>query len=215
MDKKYCIIGDLHGRIDTLNRILDLSQGYNYVFLGDVIHHKPHFKRTKRTSPIRMLKQIKSLTDDNVATMLLGNNENYILKNLILPKSKIKQKEVKFTLQCLKNIKVAERIELLNWLSTLPLTLEFGSYGKIYRCAHGYYNPDYTVETRNEVLSGIGYPWFRQDDLEKHLSCEKAQYFLGHYGYPYFRRNLKIIDATNFEGVGVYYTDRDEFMIYY
>jgi hypothetical protein len=214
-DKKYCIIGDLHGRIDTLNRIIDLSPNYHYVFLGDIIHHKPHFKRTKRSSPIRMLKIVKGLTDKGQASAILGNNENYILKNLILPKSKIRQREVKFTLQCLKELKAGERIEILHWLANLPLTLEFKSYGKLYRCAHGYYDSNYTTENRNEVLSGLGYPWFRQDCLTKHLKSEEAQYFLGHYGYPYFRQNLKIIDATNFEGVGVYYTDRDEFMIYY
>ena len=212
--KKYCIIGDLHGRIDSLERIIERSSGYHFVFLGDVIHHKLFFKRTKRTSPIRMLQRIQALVDSGEASMILGNNENYILKNLILPKSQIKQKEVRYTLQCLKELKLEKRLSLLRWLDKLPLTLEFESFGKIYRCAHGYYKSSYTPEQRNLILMGPGYPWFKQDDLNLHLSPE-AEYFFGHYGYPYFRKNLHILDATNFEGIGVYYTDREEFLIYY
>lgn len=212
--KKYCLIGDLHGRIDVLDRILEKSKNYHYVFLGDIIHHKPFFRRTKRTSPIRMLFKVKKLVDSGIATLIIGNNENYILKNLILPDAQVNRKEVRFTLQCLRDLEFEQRLSILHWISTSPLTLEFESYGKIYRCAHAYFDPNYTSQTRNNVLTGLGYLWFRQDELEKHISND-AEYFFGHYGHPYFRKNLHIIDATNFEGVGVYYTDREEFLIYY
>lgn len=212
MTDKYCIIGDLHGRIDTLNTIVSKSPGYHYVFLGDTIHHKPFFKRARKTSPIRILRYIKNLTDNNTATLLLGNHENYLLENLILPKSQIRHREVKHTLQCLKELRLEERLTLVNWLNLLPMSLEFESFGKLYRCAHAYYPTKST--TRSQTLLGLGYSWFRQDDLFSHIDVD-AEYFLGHYGYPYFRKNLKIIDATNFEGVGVYYTDREEFLIYY
>jgi hypothetical protein len=211
---KYCIIGDLHGRIETLDRILQRSPDYHYVFLGDTIHHKAFFRRSRRSSPTRMLSKIKSLTEEGQASFIIGNNENYILKNLVLPKSDIKQKEVKYTLECLKEMGLKDRLDLLHWLATAPLTLEFESYGKTYRCAHAYYKPDYDDKSRNDVLNGIGYPWFKNDPLEDHIGSG-AEYFFGHYGYPYFRKNLRIIDATNFEGVGVYYTDREEFLIYY
>ena len=214
IDKKYCLIGDLHGRVDTLDKILEKSKGYHHVFLGDVIHHKPFFRRSRRSSPTHMLLKVRRMVERGEATLIIGNNENYVLKNLVLPKAQIKQKEVRNTLQCLKNLPLEERLELLHWVSTAPLTLEFASYGKIYRCAHAYYDPNYSTETRNRVISGPGYPWFRQDDLNDHLGSD-AEYFFGHYGYPYFRKNLRIIDATNFEGVGVYYTDREEFLIYY
>ena len=211
---KYCIIGDLHGRVDALNKILDRSKDYHYVFLGDVIHHKPFFRRSRRSSPTQMLLKVKRLVERGEATLIIGNNENYVLKNLVLPRAQIRQKEVRNTLQCLKNLPLEERLKLLHWMSTAPLTLEFNSYGKTYRCAHAYYDPYHSAETRNRVLSGPGYPWFRQDDLDVHLE-QDAEYFFGHYGYPYFRKNLRVIDATNFEGVGVYYTDREEFLIYY
>jgi len=212
MTDKYCIIGDLHGRIDTLNTIVSRSPGYHYVFLGDTIHHKPFFKRAKKTSPLRMLAFIKNLTDKGAGTLVLGNHENYVLENLILPKSQIKQKEVKHTLQCLKELRLEDRLDFINWLNSSPLSIEFKSYGRTYRCAHGYYPTAST--TREQTLVGLGYPWFRQDELSNHIAKD-AEYFFGHYGYPYFRKNLKIVDATNFEGVGVYYTDREEFLIYY
>ena len=212
--KKYCIIGDLHGRVEALDRVLQRSGGYHYVFLGDIIHHKPFFQRARRSSPVRMLLKVKDLVESGRATFLIGNNENYVLSNLVLPKIQIKQKEVKYTLERLKEMPLGERLDLLHWLTTSPLTFEFESYGKTYRCAHAYYNPNHTEQTRNDVLMGIGYPWFKNDRLEDHIRPD-AEYFFGHYGYPYFRKNLKIIDATNFEGVGVYYTDREEFLIYY
>lgn len=211
---KFCIIGDLHGRVDTLNRIIERSVGYRLVFLGDVIHHKPFFRRTRPSSPLKMMGRVKGLVDEGRAWFILGNNENYILKNLVLPEEQIIQKEVRYTLSCLRSLPLEKRLEYLHWLTTSPLTLEFKSGGKVYRCAHAYYNPTHTDETRNSVLTGIGYPWFRNDNLSDHIDSE-AEYFFGHYGYPYFRKNLKIIDATNFEGVGVYYTDREEFMICY
>ena len=114
----------------------------------------------------------------------------------------------------LRNLSLDGRLDCVHWLTKSPLPLGLESYGKVYRCAHAYYNPNYTPETRNSVLTGIGYPWFKLDKLEDHIKPD-AEYFFGHYGYPYFRKNLKIIDATNFEGVGVYYTDREEFLIYY
>jgi len=212
--EKCCLIGDLHGRLDTLEKIIERSPGYHFVFLGDTIHHKAFFRRAKRTSPVRMLSKIKKLVEKGDASFIIGNNENYILKNLILPREDVKQKEVRYTLQCLKEMKLEERLDLLYWLTTSPLTLELESCGKIYRCAHAYYDPAPTPETRNAILTGIGYPWFKNDPLEDHILPD-AEYFFGHYGYPYFRKNLKIIDATNFEGVGAYYTDREEFLIYY
>lgn len=214
LSEKYCFIGDLHGRVETLEKIIAKSQGYKLVFMGDTIHHKPFFRRTRKSSPMRMLQRVKGLVDGGEALFILGNNENYILKNLLLPDHQVIQREVRHTLSCLRDLPLETRLDYLHWLTTSPLTLELQSYGKTYRLSHAYYNPSYTPETRNNVLTGIGYPWFKLDDLSQHISPD-AEYFFGHYGYPYFRKNLHIIDATNFEGVGAYYTDREEFFIYY
>jgi hypothetical protein len=64
------------------------------------------------------------------------------------------------------------------------------------------------------VLFGPGYAWFKED-LSKHAIDPDYTYFFGHYGLPYRRANVNVIDATNLEATGVYYSDRDESVIYY
>lgn len=219
MSTKYCLIGDLHGRMDTLNKIFEKSPGYHFVFMGDVIHHKAFFKRTKKSSPIKMLLKIKELMDKGKASMVLGNNEFYILKNLVLPEEEIKQREVKHSLEKLRELDLDKRLSLLTWLSNLPLTLQLEQDNQLIRIAHAYYLdlPQNQLQNhRSKIIFGPGYPWFKTDKLSDHIEVDRnILYFFGHYGYPYFRKNLKIIDATNFEGIGVYYSDREEFLIYY
>ena len=213
-NRKYCVIGDLHGRIGTLEKIIEKSSGYHFVILGDSIHHKPFFKRTKRTSPIRTLQFIKNKVLKDKATLLLGNNENYILENLVTPEEKILKKEVRYTLKCLKELDFNSRLDLISWLARCPLTASIKANHKNFKLAHGVFKEKITKFNRDQVLSGPGFPWWK-DSLEEFCPNKEEIYIHGHYGYPYIRKNLRIIDATNFEGVGTYYVDREEFMIYY
>lgn len=208
---KFCIIGDLHGRTKTLEKILKdcKSKGdYHYIFIGDLLHHKSYFKRTKKSSPIKLITFIKNLSDNGKATVLRGNNEQYILDNIDTPLKLIKSTQVRYTVECLRRLSMTECDSILQWLNETPLHMEVGRY----RLAHAYY-PRTDTDTRT-ILTGPGYPWFKRDTLSDHLDSE-FMYILGHYGYPFIKQNLKIIDATLFEGVGVYYTDVDEFMVYY
>jgi hypothetical protein len=214
MSKPYAFVGDLHGRINLLERILsrDGNFNYHYVFLGDIIHHKPFFKYCKRTSPVLMLRLIHEIVSSGRGTLILGNNENYILRSLILPEESVKKKEVKNTLKCLKDLDLQERLSYISLLSNAPLNLELEDK---YRLAHAYY-PHSTQEVKREtVLHGPGYIWFRDNDLSRHKINPDYKYFFGHWGYPYWRENINIIDATSLEATGVYYSDRDEFMVYY
>jgi predicted phosphodiesterase len=210
----WAFVGDLHGRVSVLERILsrDRELKYHYVFLGDIIHHKPFFKYSKRVSPVKMLKMVSDLVDSGNATLVLGNNENYILRNLILPVEEMKKKEVKYTLKSLKEIDLSERLKYVSLLSNAPLSLELDDK---YRLAHAYYPHATQTVRRDTVLHGPGYIWFRDNDLSVHGINPRYRYFFGHYGYPYWRQNISIIDATSLEAAGVYYTDRDEFMVYY
>jgi hypothetical protein len=210
----WAFVGDLHGRVEVLERILarDSSLRYHYVFVGDIIHHKPFFRFTKRTSPVKMLAKVCEMVDKGQATLILGNNENYILKSLVMPVEDIRKKEVKSTLKALREIDLQTRVKYISLLSNAPLSLELGGE---FRLAHAYY-PHATREvTRETVLHGPGYVWFRDNDLARHGIRDDYKYFFGHYGYPYRRKNVSIIDATSLEAVGVYYTDRDEFLVYY
>lgn len=210
----YAFVGDLHGRINLLRTILerDPDLDYHYVFLGDTIHHKPYFRHNKRSSPIKIFKAIHSLIGQGKATLVLGNNENYVLRELVMPSQKIKKKELKYTLECLRELPLSERLSYISMLSNAPLHLELEGR---YRLAHAYYpHPGQNLKREN-ILFGPGYAWFRDTDLSKHMIDPSYQYFFGHYGLPYRHKNISIIDATSLEATGVYYTDRDEFMVYY
>lgn len=215
-DTPYAFVGDLHGRLGALEEILqrDKDNKYHYVFMGDILHHKPFFRRTTRTSPVRMLAQVYELVSTGRGTLILGNNENYILRNLINDEEKIKKKEVKYTMKCLRKLPLSERIAYVGMLSNAPTHLELD--GK-YRLAHAYYPHENTQVSRNQVIYGPGYLWFKDEDLatHHHIAPHPYQYFFGHYGLPYRRQNVNVIDATSVEAVGVYYTDKDEFLVQY
>ena len=213
-NKKYCVIGDLHGRLDTLEKIIEKSPGYHFISIGDSIHHKPFFKRTRKTSPVRTLQFIRDMVSEEKMTLILGNNENYILENLVTPEKNILKKETRFTLRCLRELDFNSRLDLISWLARCPLSVTLPLEDKNIKIAHGLFYEEVNKRNRDQILSGPGFPWWK-DKLEEYCPCKEDTYILGHYGYPYVRKNLYIIDATNFEGVGVYYTDREEFLIYY
>lgn len=211
----YAFVGDLHGRVALLKTILDKdpSRRYHYVFLGDTIHHKPYFRRSKRTSPIKMFKALADMIESGRATLVLGNNENYVLRALVMPDQNIKKRELKYTMKCLKDLPLGERLRYISMLSNAPLYLELNSR---YRLAHAYYPHAQQSVSRDTIISGPGYLWFKDQDLfSKHCIDPSYLYFFGHYGLPYRRSNVSIIDATSLEATGVYYTDKDELVTYY
>lgn len=211
----FAFIGDLHGRAPALKSILLRDKGlkYHYVFLGDILHHKPHFTRSKRISPVRILSMVHDLIGKNKATLILGNNENYILQSLVCDEDKIKKREARYTMKCLKQLPLAERISYINMLSNAPTYAELGNR---YRVAHAYYPHAGVQIPRSQIIAGPGYLWFKDKDLEGvHNIDPNYTYFFGHYGLPYRRRNVNILDVTSLEGVGVYYSDIDEFMVQY
>ena len=209
--RQYAFIGDLHGRTSLLEFILskDKMDSYHFVLVGDILHHKHHFRVTRRTSPICMLSLVYSLIQRGKATLIAGNNENYILKHLVLPDHEVKKREAKYTLKCLKQVSLEDRVKYINMLSSAPVSLELDGR---FRVAHAYYKP----EERESCLYGPGYAWFKDEDLTvKHSIDPNYIYIHGHYGLPYLRQNIKILDATKLEAAGVYYSDRDEFTVYY
>lgn len=211
-----CFIGDLHGRLEVLSKIIKDAKrrgSYHFVLIGDILHHKRYFRRSKNLHPVYVLKEVKALQEAGKITVVMGNNESYILSSISKPLKEIKSDSVKQTVSSINKLKPDDRQSILNWIEGLPKHLEISSSGKTYRAAHAYY-PNSKFNTDSHILSGPDYAWFKKDNLSDHLDPD-YQYILGHYGYPYIRGNLRIIDATLFEGVGVYYTDRDEFMLYY
>lgn len=212
--RPYAFVGDLHGRVSVLQDILerDREKKYHYILMGDILHHKSFFRRVKRTSPIRMLSLVYELVSTGRATLILGNHENYILRNLISDEEKIKKREVRYTMKCLRQLPLAERIAYVGMLSNAPTHLELNG---LYRLAHAYYpHPEQQIP-RNQIFHGPGYFWFKDSDLSQHSIDPDYQYYFGHYGLPYIRSNIRILDATSVEAIGVYYTDIDEFTLLY
>jgi hypothetical protein len=215
VDRPYAFVGDLHGRVNLLHTILerDTARRYHYVFLGDTIHHKPFFQINKRCSPVKILRIIDELMGEGRSTLILGNNENYVLNALIMPGHNIKKKELRYTLECLRELPLPERLRYISILSNAPTHIELEGR---YRLAHAYYPHSGQNVPRDTVLFGPGYAWFRDSDLEtRHMIDPQYMYFFGHYGLPYRHKNVNILDATNLEATGVYYTDRDESVVYY
>lgn len=214
MGGPYAFVGDLHGRYRLLQGILDRDKDrkYHYVLLGDILHHKPFFKRHKPSSPLKILRMVSNLIEKGKGTLILGNNENYVLKSLIMSEKKIKKKELLHTLECLKSLEMSERLHYISMLSSAPLSLELPGN---FRLAHAYYPHSGQNVTRDMVIFGPGYSWYRDEDLSKHMIHPAYQYFFGHYGLPYHHKNVHILDGTNLETTSVYYSDRDETVIYY
>lgn len=211
-----CFIADLHGRLDVLQKIIKDSRRrgeYHFVLMGDILHHKRYFKRAKPTPPLQVLQFVRSLQQQGKATVIMGNNEGYIVESINQPLKDIKSDSVRHTVVAMNRLKGEERRSLISWIRNLPKYLELSSAGTTYRIAHAYY-PNSKFSRDSDILTGPSYAWFKKDDLADHLD-PAYQYVLGHYGYPYLRDNLRIIDATLFEGVGVFYSDRNEFMLYY
>jgi len=202
MDRKLCVVGDLHGRIKTFQRIVEDHSDYDFILLGDVIHHKHYFRRNPRTNPIRMIEYIISL-GDRVQT-ICGNNEHYILERLNYPLKDIYKREAKFTISCLRDLNSEKRMKILKWMINLPSKMEIENF----RFAHAFYDDP------NPRLYGPGERWFEYEKIDKYNLDNNYIYFIGHYGRPFFYRNIRCIDCTELEGIGIWLLDKNLFQVY-
>lgn len=199
---KLCVVGDLHGRVKILQRIVENHPDYKFVLLGDVIHHKNYFRRSPRTNPVRIMEYIIS-QGDRIQTVC-GNNEHYVLERLNFPLDDVHKREARYTISCLRGLESHRRMEILRWLINLPPKMEIGPY----RFAHAYYDDP------NPRLYGPGERWFEPRNIDKYDLDTDFVYYIGHYGKPYFYKNIRCIDCTELEGVGLWLLDKNLFQIY-
>lgn len=200
--ERLCIIGDIHGRKQLLERVVAANPGYTYVLLGDVIHHKSFFRRYARVSPLRVIEYIMGFGDQMITIM--GNNEKYVLERFCYPIELIRKPEAKFTMKVLRQLESKQRLDIVKWMVNLPSHLEIGRY----RFAHAFYDDP------NVMLFGPGFRWYLPEHDSDFPLDPNYDYFFGHYGRPYFRKNIKILDCTELDAVGVYLTDTAEFKVY-
>lgn len=203
MELPLCIIGDIHGRKALLEKIVRAHPDHHYVLLGDLIHHKYFFRRYPRVSPLRVIEYVMEL--GSRATPIMGNNEKYILERFCYPIEDIRKSEAKYTMKMLRQLDPQDRLEIMRWMINLPASLEIDNY----RFAHAFYNDP------NPRLYGPGVRWYLPEHCSQFEPLDQNyKYFFGHYGRPYFRDNIYILDATELDAVGVYLTDVSEFKIY-
>jgi hypothetical protein len=204
MNPPLCIIGDLHGRARILEAILKDNPNCFYVVLGDTIHHKPFFKRSRKTNPIKIISMLMDLCAHENAIVVMGNNEKFFLDHFLFPVATVKHPEVRYTLEQIKSLSNPQRLQIASWFLNMPPHYEIGEY----RFSHAYY------QDPNQNLYGPGYCWFLPQYSHLHKLTPEHQYFFGHYGRPYFRENIHVIDCTELDAVGVYRTDLQEFKVY-
>jgi hypothetical protein len=199
---KLCVIGDIHGRKSLLEKVVRAYPDYQYIILGDIIHHKWFFRRSQRVSPMRVIEFIMELGDR--AITIMGNNEKYVLEKFCSPLESIRKSEARFTMKVLRDLDTSKRIEVMRFLVNMPPSLEIGKY----RFSHAYYKDP------NEHLFGPGYYWFTPEYESIHTLDPNYEYFFGHYGKPYFRKNIRVLDCTELDAVGVWLTDTSEFKVF-
>lgn len=199
---KLCIIGDIHGRKILLERVVRAHPNYHYVLLGDILHHKPFFRRHTRSSPLRILDYVMGLGDQ--CSVVMGNNEHYVLERFCDPLERVRKSEARYTLRVLRSLEPPRRLDIVKFLVNLPPYLEIGNY----RFAHAYY------QDPNPGLYGPGHRWFLPEHDYLHELDPGYEYFFGHYGKPYFRKNIRVLDCTELDAVGVWLSDTSEFKVF-
>lgn len=138
--KKLDIIGDIHGELDFLNKLLNVL-GYDsdgahpcarkLVFLGDFVDRGP--------KSVSTVKKIKSLVDNGNAIAILGNHElntlnldakpgsGWFFKSILTDK-----KEDKY--EPCEKIKEEEMEFVLSFLNTLPIAYESEGLRLVHAC---------------------------------------------------------------------------------
>lgn len=141
----YDFIADVHGRYSLLKeKLIQLgyqekegtfvSKNRQAIFLGDLVDRGDEVGET--------LKLVKKMCEDGVAQAVLGNHDwNWLMYNtkdeqgnFLRMHNEKNAKQNEKTRSAWELLNVRERQEILNWLSTLPLTIETEKYRVIHAC---------------------------------------------------------------------------------
>lgn len=140
----YDIIGDIHGEVGTLERMLVTlgyqkgTDGYFHpkrkaIFVGDFVDRGPNIREG--------LRLVKEMVENGNAYAIVGNHELNVLayytkdeEGLFLRNHNLKNKtQIKRTFEEFKLDK-EERKVYLKWLRSLPLFLEFDEFRVVHAC---------------------------------------------------------------------------------
>jgi len=166
------VLSDIHGNMTRYNSIMEqisLQKTDTLYILGDVIDRCP--------DGIKILRQIMKC--DNIK-MLLGNHE-YMMLEVLAPYRKINEQEYahlinlwyrnggEVTHNYLKHIRKEHRVEIFNYLKSLPLEFEVTVNGKKFLLVHASPAQEYNKSTKfkNETEFALWNRWHRGNDVPK------------------------------------------------
>ena len=212
---RLIFIGDVHGQIDKIDEFIS-SQDENsiFVFLGDLIHVKPHFKVDQYYSTVEVINYFRELEKRRECKFVLGNQEIYVLDCLLSERKRgINKDEVQNSINAIRALPIMEQIDLLHWIRMIPFSLSIQTERKLYKVAHAYYleNPE-TKQEKDLCTFGKISDWMKKKYLPFKLERNEVV-ILGHYGKPFIRPELKIIDSTFLQGIGVFHAKNNLFEV--
>ena len=185
------VMADIHGNERRFRSVLDqidLKPEDTLYILGDVVDRHPH--------GIRLLREIMSAKN---MKMLLGNHEYMMLRALGYPydafdaSNELLQRKAlrlwycnggKVTHDYLKRIRKTQRMEIVDYLRTLPLNIDIEVNGMRYKLVHGAPVEDYLFNSKYETSTEFAV-WERRN----HLDAPSKDYVLifGHTPCPWGR----------------------------
>lgn len=212
---KLIFIGDVHGQIDKVEKFISSQDDDSvFVFLGDLIHIKPYFNVEQYYSTVEVLNYFRDLEKRRKCKFVLGNQEIYILDCLLSERKRgINKEEVQNSINAIRELPIMEQIDLLHWIRMIPFSLQVQTERKLYKVAHAYYIED-PKDKREKDLCSFGKltDWMKKRYLPFKVNKNEV-IILGHYGKPFIRPELKIIDATLLNGIGIFYAKNSLFEV--
>lgn len=176
MPENLLLISDIHSRDDALERLLDkLSSkldSHHLVFLGDLNDCRDK-EYKEQSSFVKVYELVRQLCKENYATLVHSNHAQNLCDHY-LERRKVRKGIVGFkqTLEELDQLDSDYRTEMIEWLDSRPLGVEYYlDNGKRYYISHAFFDRtlDYYVEphklTKEEIdrtLRGRKSSWLYQ-----------------------------------------------------
>jgi hypothetical protein len=131
------IVGDVHGEIEALTRLLDKlgydadgchPDGRRLVFVGDLTDRGP--------DSVAVIEQVAEMVVAGRAQCVLGNHELNLLRDVPKHGNDWWSRPDEATRLPSTSVTPAAKARLLNWLATLPLALERDDLRVVHACWH-------------------------------------------------------------------------------
>lgn len=173
MPENVLLISDIHSRDDALERLIDALtpqlESSHLVFLGDLNDCRDKSYQ-EQSNFEKVYKLVRQLCNENYATLVHSNHAQNLCDHY-LERRKVRKNIMGFkqTLQELDELEENKRAEMINWLDTRPLGVEYYlDNGKNYYIAHAFFDRklDYYLEPHK----------LTQEEIDRTLRGNKASW---------------------------------------